>query len=159
MAHLDEAVFDERMATTAGLVDATMASYAIVSRPYAHLMIRFGYHFAMVDAYISNDPEANYAGFRFKGGGASFEQRLLRLEFLRLVLEAAGFETRIRGDLMDAQVRRGSREDTEEALRLLGVILARTRVMDMSMKDLGQARELAEEFAETYMGRSITAAE
>ena len=40
---------------------------AVFSREYANISLRLGYHFNMIDAYMCQNPNDNYAYFRFFG--------------------------------------------------------------------------------------------
>lgn len=146
LRHMDWERFDQISAGVGSLTDRSLSSYAVIAADYCHAMIRFGYHFAVVDALAGARPEANYAAFRFKGGGADFERRLLRLEFLREVLTRLGFECHTRGDLIEARIARRPQAELAEAVRLLGLLLGLTRLMDMAMENSAQAQTLAEEF-------------
>ncbi|MGE4263903.1 MAG: PEP/pyruvate-binding domain-containing protein [Desulfovibrio sp.] len=131
-----------------------LASYALFSADYLHLLVRFGYHFAVLDSLCAERADGNYIGLRFKGGGGLEEQKLHRLVFLRRVLAGAGFTVRTRGDMLDARYARASQEATCLRLTLLGRLLARTRLMDMRLSDAGQALRQADDFlAEVHCGR------
>ncbi|MBU1041867.1 MAG: hypothetical protein KKF77_12280 [Proteobacteria bacterium] len=123
-----------------------LASYALLSADYLHLLVRFGYHFAVLDSLCGPRAEANYVAFRFKGGGGLPEQRLLRIGFITQVLSAGGFEVRVRGDMLDARLSRAEAGAVQSALVLLGRLLVRTQRMDMGLADEAQASRLAEEF-------------
>ena len=47
----------------------TGQNLAVISQAYANINLRLGYHFNMIDAYISEQVNDNYAYFRFLGGG------------------------------------------------------------------------------------------
>jgi pyruvate,water dikinase len=123
-----------------------LASYGLISEDYLHLMVRFGYHFSVVDAICGPEQGSNYINFRFKGGGAGFDQRLLRLEFIRRVLDRYGFETTTRGDMLDAKCARLPENDTRRLLMRLGDLMAVTRLMDMRMDDEAQVQAEVERF-------------
>jgi pyruvate,water dikinase len=152
LKHLDWEHFDRVAGGVISLSDKNLSSFALLARDYCHAMIRFGYHFAVVDALSGERDEANYVSFRFKGGGADFDRRLLRLEFLREVLARQGFAIKTRGDLIDAVFSRRPAAKTLGALRLLGVLLGKTRLMDMALGDAAQAQALAEEFLALHAG-------
>ncbi len=100
--HVDWETFDRVSAGIFCKDSRILASYSIIAAEYMHLNIRFGYHFSIVDALCGDSPGANYVKFRFKGGGAALAQRVHRLTFIRQVLERIGYETRIKGDMLDA---------------------------------------------------------
>jgi len=123
-----------------------LASYSLISEDYLHLMVRFGYHFSVVDSICGYDAGANYINFRFKGGGAGFDQRLLRLEFIRRVLAHYGFETETRGDMLDAKCSRLGENETRQRLVRLGYLMAVTRLMDMRMDNEEQVAAEVQKF-------------
>ena len=51
------------------------ASYAILSGDYLNLSVRFGYHFATVDALCGSDIEHNYVTLSFAGGAGAYHGR------------------------------------------------------------------------------------
>jgi pyruvate, water dikinase len=122
--------------TSAGIFAAGsrhLASYAVVSDLYAHVMLRFGYHFTVVDALCGPQPEQNYVNFRFKGGGAGSDQRTLRLDGVTRVLDHFGFTVRVTGDLLDARLARIPEHIAQKRLAMLGYLLAGTRMLDMRL--------------------------
>jgi pyruvate,water dikinase len=146
LTHMDWEEFDRVSAGIFKHDSALLASYAVVAEDYAHLMVRFGYHFSQVDALCGPDARKNYVNFRFKGGGGLMHQRELRLLFLQRVLEAEGWKVRVRGDLLDAATGGRSEAATQKQLFLLGRILGRTRLMDMGLEDERHVERLVEEF-------------
>lgn len=144
--HVDWEEFDR---VSGGIFDPSsklLASYAVVSANYLHLMLRFGYHFSVVDAFCGPDEHKNYVSFRFKGGGGHAEGRRLRLLFLARVLTHFGFTVETRGDLLDARHARHGEADTQKRLAELGYLLAITRLMDMGLTEESQVDRLVQEF-------------
>lgn len=148
--HVDWEEFDRVSSGLFRMDSRILASYAIIARDYMHLNIRFGYHFSIVDALCGDTSGANYVKFRFKGGGAALNQRAYRLIFVRDVLERFGFETVIRGDMLDASLARLGMEETAKALHALGLVLAVTRLMDIRLSDVPQARREAASFMRNF---------
>jgi pyruvate,water dikinase len=148
--HVDWEEFDRVSGGIFRMDSRLLASYAVVSPEYVHLNIRFGYHFSIVDALCGDAPGANYVKFRFKGGGAALKQRGYRLLYVQRILEGFGYETSIRGDMLDAACTRLSAAETLRALRVLGVVLAVTRLMDIRLSSAEQARDEAAAFARTF---------
>jgi len=146
LTHMDWEEFDKVSAGIFSFDSKLLASYGLISDDYLHLMIRFGYHFSVVDAVCGPDAGANYINFRFKGGGAGFDQRLLRLEFIRRVLDRYGFETETRGDMIDAKAIRLGENETRRLLVRLGYLMAVTRLMDMRMDTEEQVAAEVERF-------------
>lgn len=146
LTHMDWEEFDRVSAGIFQHDSALLASYAVVAEDYAHLMVRFGYHFSQVDALCGPDGRKNYVNFRFKGGGGLMQQRELRLLFLQRVLESEGWKVRVRGDMLDASIGGETEAVTQRRLFLLGRILGRTRLMDMGLEDERHVERLVEEF-------------
>jgi pyruvate,water dikinase len=71
----------------------------------------------------------------------------MRLEAIRLVFEEFGFNTDIRGDLLKAEYNRENLDDTEKRLRIIGYVLGKTRLKDMSMNEQ-KIQTLAGEYIE-----------
>jgi pyruvate,water dikinase len=146
LPHFDWEEFDR---ISGGIFDPKsklLASYAVLSESYLHLMIRFGYHFSQVDSVCGPQEGQNYINFRFKGGGGLPDQRLLRLRFIRAVLEPFGFQCRTRGDMLDATFSRASERDTQKRLVVVGRLLAVTRLMDMGLSEDSDIERLARDF-------------
>jgi len=148
MVHFDWAEHD-RIIMNGGIISpkATMfASHAVLSDDYMNLNLRFGYHFVIVDALCCAEAQDNYVLFRFSGGGADFEQRALRAEFLSQVLQRLDFEVNQTSDLVDARLSGTDGQTTLDKLDLLGRLLGATRLMDMYLKEPGQIAEFVEDF-------------
>ncbi|TVM16428.1 pyruvate, water dikinase [Oceanidesulfovibrio indonesiensis] len=142
MTHVDWAEFDRVSAGIFSKDAKFLASYAVISAHYMHMMIRFGYHFSVLDSMCGPDAKNNYINFRFQGGGAPYAQRRRRLEFIRRILSHYEFEIEIRGDMLEAQLKRQSEGMTQRRLAMLGYLMAVTRLLDMALVD-DQATESA----------------
>ncbi|MBA4358285.1 MAG: hypothetical protein C0405_11250 [Desulfovibrio sp.] len=129
-----------------------LASYALLSADYLHLLVRFGYHFAVLDSLCGQRSEANYISFRFKGGGGLPEQRLLRIVFIAKVLTGSGFVVWVRGDMLDARLSRAEEGVVRRALVMLGRLLVRTQRMDLGLTSEAQAERLAGDFLSACAG-------
>ncbi len=110
-------------------------NYMVVAPRYLNLNARLAYHFAMVDSWVEDAAENNFVNFRFRGGGAGPGRRDLRARFLAEVLLTAGFGVDRRGDLVTAWLRRHSRVQSEDGLRLLGRLMGCARQLDMVLED------------------------
>ncbi|KAB2889773.1 MAG: pyruvate, phosphate dikinase [Desulfobulbaceae bacterium] len=126
------------------------ASYAILSGDYLNLNVRFGYHFATVDALCGTDIEHNYVTLSFAGGAGAYHGRSLRIQFLANVLTRLGFEITIKGDLIEASLMRLDQPAMETALDQLGRLLGTSRLLDMALKTPEQVVNLTESF---FQGR------
>lgn len=152
LLHLDWEELDRVSAGLMSLKSARLASYAIISKNYLHLVLRFGYHFAVLDTLCSDNPEANYIAFRFKGGGGDFEQRLWRVQLIKTVLAWAGFTVKTRGDLLDARFDRQEARHLLPRLTLLGILQGKTCLLDVALAGEEQALRFAADFQERYAG-------
>jgi pyruvate, water dikinase len=108
-------------------------SYLLVANEYMNLNSRLAYHFSLVDACLSDNPSNNYIAFRFAGGGATRQRRNLRGCFLEASLKHYGFVVDRRGDLVNAWFKKARREETENALDILGRLMACSSQLDMYM--------------------------
>jgi pyruvate,water dikinase len=122
------------------------ASYAMLSGDYLNLNVRFGYHFATVDALCSEDIEHNYVTLSFAGGAGAYHGRSLRIQFLANVLTRLGFEVTIKGDLIEASLMRLDQAAMGAALDQLGRLLGTSRLLDMALKTPEQVVALTESF-------------
>jgi pyruvate, water dikinase len=112
-----------------------LRTLAIVSQNYLNYSSRLGYHFATIDAYVSEVRNDNYLSFRFKGGAADEYRRGLRARFLGRILESLDFDVEITGDLVVAKLGKYPQPLMEEKLDLLGRLMACARQRDMVMGD------------------------
>ena len=146
--HFDWAEHD-KIVMSGGIISpeaAMFASHAVLSPDYMNLNLRFGYHFVIVDTLCSNHSEDNYVLFRFSGGGADFDKRMLRADFLNRILLRIGFEVSRKSDLIDAELM-GKPDDTiESTLDMVGRLLGATRLMDMYLKDASMVESFVEDF-------------
>ena len=145
--------WEEADRVSAGILSfksALLASYAVLAREYLHLVLRFGYHFAVLDALCDEDPEANYIAFRFKGGGGSYENRLQRVKLIKAVLTWAGFAVKTRGDLLEARFDRHPYQLTLARLTLLGILQGKTQLLDMALHSDNQVQEMVEAFKASH---------
>jgi pyruvate,water dikinase len=157
LVYLDWEELDRVSAGILSLKSALLASYAVVAREYLHLVLRFGYHFAVLDALCGGNPEANYIAFRFKGGGGNYENRLWRVELIKSILEWAGFTVKTRGDLLDARFDRRPADQILASLTLLGILQGKTQLLDMALTSAEQVREMADSFRASF-GKYVTEA-
>ncbi len=146
--HFDWKSFDDVTLAggVAGKDDSAFASYAVVSRDYLNLNIRFGYHFALLDSLCGSIPEENYILMRFAGGGGDSSGKSLRLDFIAEILSRLGFSTKQKGDLLDARLMRYDEQTTSDKLDMLGRLLGATKLMDMILLDSHMVEKAVDEF-------------
>ncbi len=147
-SHFDWKNFDD-VALAGGMAmknAGDYASYAVIGRDYLNLNMRFGYHFTLVDALCGRDVRANYCQFRFAGGGGDYSGRVLRIEFVTIVLRRLNFEVDSRADLLDARISGIECKELGRKLEALGALLGSTKLMDMILKDGMDVRPYVERF-------------
>jgi pyruvate, water dikinase len=108
-------------------------SYLLVADEYMNLNSRLAYHYSLVDACVSDVRNKNYISFRFAGGGASRQRRILRACFIETCLSHYGFNAERRGDIVNAWFKKGGAEETGAKLDILGRLLASSGQLDMYM--------------------------
>ena len=122
------------------------SSYAIMDEEYLHALLRFGYHFAVVDTIQSPAAEQNYIHFSFKGGGGNETQRFFRIQLIKTILERFLFNVQTTADLLEAAFDRRSEAETRSNLARLGIVLGKTVLLDMRLKNEEHVKSLAETF-------------
>jgi len=120
---------------------------AVVSENYVNLSLNLGYHYNMIDAYVSNDREANHIYFRFVGGASDMGRRTRRAAMVKEILERLGFATRQSQDLVVARLRKLPRAETEERLTVIGRLIGFTRQIDALM----DTEETVVRYAEAFL--------
>ena len=121
-------------------------SYAILSREYLNLSAKFGYHFANLDAYLSDDPAQNRIFLRFAGGAGTYYGKSLRLNFLGNVLSRLGFKISVTGDLLDASLSGYDPKAMENILDQVGRLLATSRLLDLAITNEASVQRMIEAF-------------
>ena len=147
-SHFDWAEHD-RIVMSGGIISpeaAMFASHVVVSEDYANMNLRFGYHFVIIDTICGEQSENNHILFRFSGGGADFEKRMLRADFLSTILQRLAFDVHRKSDLVDAEIKAADEARILEKLDLLGRLLGASRLMDMYLKDESMVSAYADEF-------------
>lgn len=121
-------------------------SLAIAAQGYFNLSLRLGYHFNVVDAYMTDNPGQNYIYFRFAGGFAEERRRRRRADLVRRVLERMDFKVAVSGDLVTGKLKVITRAEMETALEQLGALVGFTRQLDTAMAADSDVGELAGAF-------------
>jgi pyruvate,water dikinase len=119
---------------------------AVISKEYANVSLRLGYHFNLIDAYISQNANDNYAYFRFLGGVTDLSRRSRRARLLGDILSKNDFRTDVRGDLVVARIKKLDTDGMQRKMRLLGLLVAYTRQLDIKMVSEGEITRSMEDF-------------
>ena len=112
-------------------------NYFMVSKNYATLSSRLGYHFSTMEAMVSERSEENYLGFKFKGGAADFERCMGRIQFIKEILERYGFRAVVNADNLDARIEGHDMDFMYSRIKILGYLTLHTRQLDMIMGNSG----------------------
>lgn len=124
----------------------TAPSYVLIAQDYMNMSARFGYHFATIDTLCSEKVNQNYITLQFSGGVGTYDRRSMRVVFLGKVLKQLGFDVTLKGDLLDASLRRYDRTSSEEKLDQMARLLACSRLLDMAISSQEQITEMTESF-------------
>lgn len=108
-------------------------SFAVITDNYLNFNSRLGYHFAILDAYCSEEKNDNYISFQFKGGAAGVERRERRARLLSEILDDLGFKVQVIGDMVQARMVKYSLLETEQTLELVGLLSAFARQLDLAL--------------------------
>jgi pyruvate,water dikinase len=110
-------------------------NYFLVSQNFCNLSVRLGYHFAMLEAYLSDLLTESYVNFTFKGGAADNRRKVARILLLSDVLSQYDFRVEKKGDSLTARVEKRSIEYLKDRLKILGYLSVHARQIDMVMGD------------------------
>jgi len=124
-----------RHGTTSPEGDGTFGNpcYAIISDNYTNFTARVGYHFSVVDTYCGLTQNKNYISLLFHGGAADNVRRSRRARAMADILEEHGFSVKLKGDLINARLSKGTRDETMKQLEMIGSLLQFFRQMDAAM--------------------------
>ncbi len=106
---------------------------AVISKEYANISLRLGYHFNMIDSYMSTNQNDNYIYFRFLGGATEHERRFRRAKFIAQILRQNDFLVDLRGDLVVARIKKMALSILKRKMFILGLLVAYTRQLDVRM--------------------------
>jgi len=119
---------------------------AVISREYANISLRLGYHFNLIDAYIGEKVNDNYAYFRFMGGVTDPVRRSRRATFIHEILSRQNFNVDLRGDLVIGRIKKLSSPQMLSKMHLLGNLVGFTRQLDVRMTSDAQVDNFSQEF-------------
>ena len=124
----------------------TAKNYFLISKNYCNLSVRLGYHFAMIEAFLSNLLTESYVAFTFKGGAADTKRRIGRIELLSEILQQFDFRVEQKGDTLTARVEKRPIEFLEQRLQILGYLVQHTRQIDMVMNNQASVNQYRKKF-------------
>jgi pyruvate,water dikinase len=121
-------------------------NYFLISENFCNLSVRLGYHYAMIEAYISDLLTESYVTFRFKGGAADMGRKAVRAKLLGDVLQHFDFRVELRSDALLARVKKRPTEYLEKRLQILGYLILHARQLDMVMNRPNAVEQYKEKF-------------
>jgi pyruvate,water dikinase len=123
-------------------------NYACLTETYINLNSRQAYHYAVVDAFLSDNQNSNHVSVRLKGGGAAAWQQNLRAQFMCEVLRLHRFTATATADVLNAWCRGIDQTTGAEMLTTVGRLLRFSAQLDLLMDDQSQVRSYVELFLE-----------
>lgn len=124
----------------------TGQNLAVISEKYTNLNLRLGYHFNVIDTYISENINDNYIYFRFVGGVTETERRHLRAILLKDILEKMNFVVTVTGDLVIARLKKWEADQTLLILKKIGELIGFSRQLDTQMQNQESVEKYLSEF-------------
>ena len=123
-------------------------NHAILAENYMNVGLRLGYHYSVIDSYLSGNVNQNYVYFRFAGGFADENHRRRRAELIRAILEQLCFKVTVKGDLVLGKLKLAGNPEVISALRVLGELTGFTRQIDLSMDSENKVEQFTRLFRE-----------
>jgi len=122
----------------------------VFSDVYMNLSLRLGYHYNVIDAYLSENINNNYIYFRFVGGVTENERRNRRAHTIQLILEQLDFKVLVQGDLVIGKIKKRSEVYLKELLVQMGKLIGFTRQLDVKMISAESITEQSTQFFQQY---------
>jgi pyruvate,water dikinase len=110
------------------------ANLAVISECYMNMSLRLGYHFNVIDTYLSENAGDNYIYFRFVGGVTENERRHLRALAIKEILSKLNFKVTVTGDLVVARLKQWEAKEIARVLEEMGRLIGFTRQLDTRMQ-------------------------
>ena len=106
---------------------------AVISAEYTNINFRLGYHFTVIDAFVSENIADNHIYFRFSGGVTETTRRKRRTQLLFEILSHYDFFCELHGDIIVARLKGMDKQSMLDRLFLLGMLVGFTRQLDVKM--------------------------
>ncbi len=123
---------------------------AVISGEYAHISLKFGYHFIVLDCFCSRNARNNHIYFRFTGGATDISKRSRRLQLIALILEHYGFTMGTKGDLIVARLANMAQAEMLIVLDQVGRLISFTRQLDAVLNDDHAVKHYAQLFLDEH---------
>ncbi|MGD8414565.1 MAG: PEP-utilizing enzyme, partial [Candidatus Latescibacterota bacterium] len=124
---------------------------AVISGSYMNMSLRLGYHFNVIDTYVTENAADNYIYFRFVGGVTENERRHLRALAIREILAKLNFKVTVNGDLVVARLKQWEATEISRVLREIGRLIGFTRQLDTQM----QSQESVHKCFRAFFGENV----
>ncbi len=124
----------------------TTKNYFLISENFCNLSVRLGYHYAMIEAYLSDLLTESYVTFRFKGGAADMRRKAVRAKLLADILQQYDFRIELRSDSLLARLKKQPMDYLKKRLRILGYLTLHARQLDMVMNQPEAVVQYREKF-------------
>lgn len=139
---------------SAGPREGGSPNYACITENYLNLNSKQVHHFAIVDAFLSENQNNNHVSLRMKGGGGAPWQRNLRAEFVAETLRLHHFTVDVTGDLVNGWARGLDPTTGAEKLTMIGHLLSFSALLDLWITGEAQMKRYVAEFVEAEARRS-----
>ncbi len=123
------------LALTSPVVAPPQHNLALIDARYLNLNLKLGYHFNIVDCYLSEKRNDNFIYFRFAGGVTELTRRSRRAAILQQILDKYDFAVDRKEDLVIGRIKKISAEATSERLQMIGRLIGFTRQLDIYLRD------------------------
>ena len=124
----------------------TVKNYFLISANFCNLSVRLGYHYAMIEAYLSDLLTESYVTFRFKGGAADLRRKAVRARLLADVLQHYDFRVELNSDSLLARLKKKPLDYLKQRLQILGYLTLHARQIDMVMDSPGEVNRYRDKF-------------
>jgi pyruvate,water dikinase len=139
---------DRTFAALGGPSEYAGKNHAIVAEHYMNLGLRLGYHYSVIDSYLSGNVNQNYVYFRFAGGFADEDHRRRRAKFIRGILEQMRFKVTVNGDLVVGKLKIAEGPEIISALTSIGELTGFSRQIDLAMDSDNSVEQFTRLFQE-----------